>query len=97
MITDSQKDIILKTLRPYEPKKVAVFGSFSRGENNSESDLDLLVELGIKINLLDLIGIEQELSEALGIKVDLITEKSLDPLIKPYIENDLQPLMVNEE
>jgi predicted nucleotidyltransferase len=43
-----------------------------------------------KVSLFDLIGAEQELSEKLGIKVDLITERSLNPIIRPYVEKDLK-------
>ena len=97
MISEVQKKVIFKILRPYKPLKVWVFGSYARGENKSDSDLDLMVNLGKRINLLDFIGIEQELSLALGIKVDLVTEGSLDPMVKPYIDKDIKPLMVNEE
>jgi uncharacterized protein len=92
MISESQKEIIFNVLRPYKPVNVWVFGSYARNENKAESDLDLMVKLGQRINLLDFIGLEQELSEALGIKVDLVTEGSIDPLVKPYIEKDIKPL-----
>lgn len=97
MISEEQKSIILKKLKPYKPKKVAVFGSYARGENTAKSDIDILVDLGVRVNLLEFIGIEQDLSEMLGIKVDLVTEKYLNPMVKPYVEQDIQPLMVNEE
>ncbi len=97
MVTESQKHIIFQKLQPYAPFKVWVFGSYARGENKKGSDLDLMVKLGKRINLLDLIGIEQELSEALGIKVDLATEGAIDPQVKPYVDIDIKPLLVNEE
>ncbi len=97
MISEGQKKIIFQILRPYKPFGVWIFGSYARMENKQGSDLDLMVKLGKRINLLDFIGIEQELSEALGIKVDLVMEGSLDPLVKPYVEKDIQPLLVNEE
>ncbi|MBS1557977.1 MAG: nucleotidyltransferase family protein [Bacteroidetes bacterium] len=97
MISDAQKKIIFEKLAPYKSFRVWIFGSYARGENGPDSDLDLLVKLGKSINLLDLIGIEQELSEALGVKVDLVTEGSLDPLVKPYVDLDIKPLTVNEE
>jgi len=97
MISETQKEIIFQILRPYKPVSIWVFGSYARNENKAESDLDLMVKLGKRINLLDFIGLEQELSEALGIKVDLVTEGSIDPLVKPYIEKDIKPLLVNEE
>lgn len=97
VLSKVQKEKIFKVLEPYKPVEVWIFGSYARNENKPDSDLDLMVKLGKRINLLDFIGIEQELSEALGIKVDLITEGSLDPLVKPYVEMDIKPLMVNEE
>jgi uncharacterized protein len=92
MINQTQKETIIQHLQPIRPNKIGVFGSFARGENRAGSDLDILVYLdqANKVSLLDLIGAEQELSEALGIKVDLITERSLNPLIRPYIEKDLR-------
>jgi predicted nucleotidyltransferase len=43
----------------------------------------------MKVDLLELIGLEQELSKLLGIKVDLITLRSVNASLKPYIESDL--------
>jgi len=80
-----------------QTKKASIFGSYARGENNSASDLDTLVDLGMRVNLLEFIGIEQDLSEMLGIKVDLVTEQYLNPLVRPYVEQRIQPLMMNEE
>jgi predicted nucleotidyltransferase len=88
MISAVQKDIIIKNLSPYKPKKLGVFGSYARGENNANSDLDLLVEFGVRISLLDLAGLEQHLSECLGVKVDLVTERALSKHVRPYVEKD---------
>jgi uncharacterized protein len=85
MVTEIQKKTIFNVLKPYKPFKVWVFGSFARNEEKSDSDLDLLVNLGKRVDLLDFIGIEQELSKSLGVKV------------KPYVDQDIMPLMVNEE
>ena len=91
MITDQQKEIVLKHLKPLHPFKVGIFGSYALGENSCQSDLDILVSLDYskRISLLDLIGVEQDISDELGIKVDLVTEKSLSPLIRPYVEQDI--------
>lgn len=92
MINDSQKKTIIQHLLPINPKKIGVFGSFARGENKGQSDLDILIFLDAdkKISLLRLIDLEQNLSEGLGVKVDLVTERSLNPLVRPYIEKDLK-------
>jgi predicted nucleotidyltransferase len=93
MISKVQKDIIIKNLTLYKPKKLGVFGSYARGENNADSDLDILVEFGVRISLLDLVGLEQDLSESLGIKVDLVTERGLSKYIRPYVEKDYHPIL----
>jgi predicted nucleotidyltransferase len=91
MINNQQKEIILKLLAPLKPVKVAVFGSYARGENKPDSDLDLLLQLDYsnRISLLDLIGVEQDLTDALGIPVEIATEESLSPYVRPYVEKDL--------
>lgn len=43
----------------------------------------------MKVDLLELIGMEQELSELLGIKVDLISLRSVNQYLRTYIESDL--------
>lgn len=54
-----------------------IFGSYVRGEQGMESDLDILVEILRPISLLELVGAEIFLSETLGIKVDLVPRRSL--------------------
>jgi predicted nucleotidyltransferase len=51
---------------------VGAFGSYVRGEQNEDSDLDLLVEILRPISLLELAGAEIYLGEVLGMKVDLV-------------------------
>lgn len=68
---------------------VGIFGSYSRNEQKPESDLDIIIDFQTTIDLLNLIGIEQELTEKLGVKVDLITLKSINPKLLGYIQKDL--------
>ncbi len=68
---------------------MGVFGSYARGEQNEKSDLDILIDFETKVDLLELIGLEQELSEMLGVRVDLVTRRSLNSSLKSYIESDL--------
>jgi predicted nucleotidyltransferase len=89
MITLQQSSIIKSVTQRVQPTLVGVFGSYARGEENKKSDIDILIDFNIKVDLLELIGMEQELSELLGIKVDLITLRSLNNSLKPYIESDL--------
>jgi predicted nucleotidyltransferase len=84
------KNIILSHLKEYDPLKVGIFGSFARGENKKESDIDILVEFKVSPSLLTLIKLENDLSEILGIKVDLVTTGALkNKRIKKSIKKDL--------
>ena len=56
---------------------VGAFGSYVRGQQNEESDLDLLVDILRPISLLELTGAEIYLGEVLGIKVDLVPKRDV--------------------
>jgi predicted nucleotidyltransferase len=89
MISNTQEKIIKDILNSYNPSMVGVFGSYARNEEKPSSDIDILVDLQKKHNLLDLIGLEQELSELLGVKVDLVTLKSVNKNLITHIQKDL--------
>ena len=89
MLTAKQQNIIKKITAKYDPVLLGIFGSYARSEQNKDSDIDILVDFRKEVNLLDLIGIEQELSKLLGKKVDLITLRSLNKRLAPYIKKDL--------
>ena len=80
---------ITKELNKQGASKIAVFGSYARGEEKQDSDIDVLVEFSPRKSLLEFVRIERELSEALGIKVDLLTEKA----ISPYLIDDIKRQM----
>ncbi|MFN3445518.1 MAG: nucleotidyltransferase family protein [Bacteroidia bacterium] len=89
MLTTAQKNTIKKVVSKFNPKLVGIFGSYARNEQQRESDLDILVDFNDSVNLIELIGLEQELTELLGIKVDLVTLKSVNPSLNEYIQQDL--------
>lgn len=68
--------------------KISVFGSYARGEEKAESDIDILVEFSNTKSLLTLVRIERELSDFLGVKVDLLTEASISPYLIDGIKNE---------
>jgi len=61
----------------YGLRVVGIFGSYARGEQRSESDIDLLVDILKPISLLELVGAEIYLSEILGVKVELVPKRSV--------------------
>ncbi|MEX8548025.1 MAG: nucleotidyltransferase family protein [Mucilaginibacter sp.] len=89
MLSVTKQNQILEITSKFNPKLVGIFGSFARGENQPDSDLDILIDFEQDLNLLEIIGLEQDLTEVLGIEVDLITLRSLNPELKKYIEKDL--------
>lgn len=93
MISKEASNKIITCLGPYNPSMIGIFGSYARGENKDGSDLDILVEFNTTINLLEIIGIESHLSEVLGVKVDLVTKRSLHPDIRPFVEKDLEIIL----
>lgn len=87
MKTISKK--IITILSNYKPKKISIFGSYAKGEQNPKSDIDIIIEFAERKTLLEIVGIEQELSEKLGIKVDLLTEKSISPYLIDRIKKEM--------
>ncbi|MBX7132368.1 MAG: nucleotidyltransferase family protein [Fimbriimonadaceae bacterium] len=76
----------------YGASNLRVFGSFARGEGREDSDLDLLVDMEQNRTLLDTVGLVQDLSEALGRRVDVVTEPALHRLLRKRILNEARPL-----
>ena len=81
---------ITRELKNRGASKIAVFGSYVRGEERPESDIDIIVEFSERKSLLDLVRIERELSEFLGLKVDLLTEKSISPYMIDSIREEME-------
>ncbi len=69
---------------------LGVFGSVARGEAVEHSDVDLLVKFDTSKGLLALVKLERELSDAIGKKVDLLTEASISPYLRDRILNEVQ-------
>ncbi|MBU2643628.1 nucleotidyltransferase family protein [bacterium] len=67
--------------KQYGVKSISLFGSYIKGQEKSESDLDILVEYTELPGLIKYIELENRLSDLLGIKVDLVIRDSLKPRI----------------
>lgn len=90
---DEIKKILIAVLRKYEVKKAALFGSIVRGEITEDSDIDLLIEFEGRKSLLDFAGLKLELEELLKKRVDVVTYKSLHPLLKDRILSEQEVIL----
>ena len=77
-----KRDLIATLAMAHGARTVHLFGSAARGEARPDSDLDFLVELEPGRNLLDLIGLENDLADVLGRKVDVVTVRAAKPRIR---------------
>ncbi len=85
MTTQSLKRQIVPTLKKKGATKIALFGSFARGEENSKSDIDILAKFQRGISLFQLVALQSKLEEKLGRKVDLHTYGCIHPRLKKII------------
>jgi hypothetical protein len=91
MLDPEKNKIIVDYLQAYDPVKIGIFGSYARNESRPDSDLDILINLNKAISLFQLVRIERELSELLGVKVDLVSEGAIkNQKLRNYIEADLK-------
>lgn len=74
----------------YGVKRIGVFGSYSRGEQKEDSDVDILVEFEKPIGLIDFIRLQEYLESLLGVKVDLVTKGALKKRIKERILQEVK-------
>jgi uncharacterized protein len=97
---DSLSEIksVLRRIKPeiegrYPIRLLAIFGSFVRGQQTPQSDIDLLAEkVSERVSLFDVIEAESELSRALHMKVDLRLTSEIKPRILGYIQKEAQPI-----
>ena len=88
-----KSDEVKDTLKKYAINHLYLFGSYSRWEENSSSDLDLIIEYDRnihKITLFDLVKIEEYFKNNFWVNsVDLVTKKSIKPSFKKQVDKDL--------
>ena len=74
--------------KAYHVQRIGVFGSFARGEQQSTSDIDILVEFNQPIGFV-FFDLKRELEQTLGRTVDLATPAALKPRLKDKILNEV--------
>jgi predicted nucleotidyltransferase len=81
---------LIDICRQHDVSMIGVFGSMARGESKKQSDIDLIVRFSKRKSLLAVVKLERELSEALGRKVDLLTEGALSPYLRERILKEIR-------
>lgn len=81
---------LIDICRQNDVSMVGIFGSMARGESKKKSDIDLIVRFSKRKSLLAVVRLERELSEALGRKVDLLTEGALSPYLRERILKEMR-------
>jgi len=87
-ILDRAKPILKK----YKVKKAGIFGSYARGDASPDSDIDFLIETFKPITLFTFFDMNEELEKVLGKKVDIMTPRSLNHRVRPYVMADLKTI-----
>lgn len=90
MLNNEQKNIIIKTLKPFNPTYIGLFGSYARNEEKLESDIDILIDLNYPtLSLFDIGGLHWDLEQQLKKKIDIAFKNKLKEDFKPTILKDL--------
>lgn len=76
----------------YAVESLGVFGSYIRGEQHEGSDLDVLVEYTQAPGLMEFVALKLELSELLGVNVDMVMKRALRPRIGERILREVVPV-----
>ena len=85
---------IVPILKKYDVKRAGFFGSYVRGDERKNSDVDILVKLKKELSLLDVIEIKLELEKAIKKKVDLVEYEIIRAELKKHILGEEVPIKV---
>lgn len=90
-----KKTLLSEISRYFQDKpvqKVELIGSYARNEATSASDIDIIITLSHPVSLFTLSGYRIELEKLLGTRVDLATKAGVDPLVYPFIKDEMETI-----
>jgi predicted nucleotidyltransferase len=82
---EKYKLLILPVLRRYLIKRAAIFGSMAKGNHNTDSDIDILIEGDAEFTMFKLLSLEEEIAELTHRKVDLVEYGAIKPSIRQEV------------
>ena len=91
-VLKAKREEILRLAARHGARNVRLFGSVARGEADTESDVDVLVDMEPGRSLLDMGGLLMDLQELLGCRVDVVTERGLRERIRERVLQEAIPL-----
>lgn len=91
-VVRSKREQILRLARRHGVTRVRVFGSMARGDAGPQSDVDLLIDVGPDPSPWFPGGLVAELEELLGRRVQVVTERGLDELLRERVLGEAVPL-----
>lgn len=87
-IINKLKKIKPELISKYPISELALFGSYARGDNKPDSDIDILVDFNGTMGM-NFFTLFHELEDAFEVKVDLVSRKGIKPRYLPYVEKNL--------
>jgi len=88
----AKREEILRLASKRGARNLRIFGSVARGEGVAESDVDFLVDLEPGRSLMDLGGLQADLEQLLGGKVDVVSSRGLRERVRERVLRDAVPL-----
>ena len=89
---EQKRQMIRDMVNRYPTRNPRVFGSVLHGTDTEESDLYILVDALPGTSLFDLSGLQHDLEDLLGVKVDVRTPQELSPILRPQVLSEAAPL-----
>lgn len=91
-LIESRRNDLLALATRHRALRIRIFGSVARGDDNPDSDIDLLVDFAPEASLLDLVGLQQDAEALLGRRVDVVTPDGISPFLRDRILGEARPL-----
>ena len=93
LINVKNKKRLMEIFKEYGVTKAAIFGSYARGDQKKKSDIDFLIKMESGRTLMDLGGLNVDLQELFGRKIDLVEYQCIHPKLKKEILSEQVPIL----